>query len=71
MRPDVLARPVRTRGRLVSGSRRPNILLTGRPGIGKTTVIMRLAEHLEEREVVGFYTEEIRDRGRRQGFRAA
>ncbi len=31
---------------------------------------MRLAEHLEEREVVGFYTEEIRDRGRRQGFRA-
>jgi nucleoside-triphosphatase len=47
-----------------------NILLTGRPGIGKTTVIMRLAERLAERAVAGFYTEEIRPGTHRQGFRA-
>ena len=47
-----------------------NILLTGTPGIGKTTVMIRLAELLENRAVAGFYTEEIRKSGRRQGFRA-
>lgn len=48
----------------------PNILLTGPPGVGKTTVIMRLAESLAGRAVAGFYTEEIRRAGHRQGFRA-
>lgn len=47
-----------------------NLLLTGRPGVGKTTVIVRLAEQLADRQVAGFYTEEIREAGRRQGFRA-
>lgn len=47
-----------------------NILLTGRPGIGKTTVIIRLAEHVQDRTVAGFYTEEIRHGAHRQGFRA-
>ncbi|HUU83498.1 MAG TPA: nucleoside-triphosphatase [Phycisphaerae bacterium] len=53
------------------GARRGrNILLTGRPGIGKTTVMMRLIELARGRSPAGFYTEEIRqDRGR-QGFRA-
>lgn len=46
------------------------ILLTARPGAGKTTVIMRLAERLTDRTVAGFYTEEIRVGGHRRGFRA-
>jgi nucleoside-triphosphatase len=46
-----------------------NILLTGRPGVGKTTVVMRLAERLKDCRVAGFYTDEIREQGRRQGFR--
>lgn len=45
------------------------LLLTGRPGVGKTTVIKTVAERLGER-AGGFYTEEIRGPGgRRQGFR--
>jgi nucleoside-triphosphatase len=48
---------------------RQNILLTGRPGIGKTTVIAALAERLAAAGIVGFYTEEIRERGTRRGFR--
>lgn len=51
--------------------RRPsNILITGRPGIGKTTVVMKLAEGLKRRIVAGFYTEEIRRGTHREGFRA-
>ncbi len=44
------------------------LLLTGRPGIGKTTVIKEVAEGLGER-AGGFYTEEIRGPGGRKGFR--
>ncbi len=44
-----------------------NILLTGRPGVGKTTIIKKAIEGLEIR-VGGFYTEEIRKGGRRVGF---
>jgi nucleoside-triphosphatase len=47
-----------------------HILLTGRPGIGKTTVIVRLVERLQHLKVAGFYTEEMRERGQRRGFRA-
>jgi nucleoside-triphosphatase len=42
-------------------------LLTGRPGCGKTTLIRRLVENLGV-PVGGFYTEEIRRAGRREGF---
>jgi len=52
-------------------ARATNILLVGPPGVGKTTVIMRLATHLEGRAVAGFYTQEIRQAGRRLGFQAA
>ncbi|MDX1632451.1 MAG: nucleoside-triphosphatase [Thermoanaerobaculia bacterium] len=46
------------------------LLLTGRPGVGKTTVLRRVAESLGDRRLAGFYTEEIRDeRGHRRGFR--
>lgn len=44
------------------------VLLTGRPGCGKTTLVKRIVKNLPQR-VAGFYTEEIRDRGARVGFR--
>jgi nucleoside-triphosphatase len=45
------------------------LLITGRPGIGKTTVIRRVAGQLEGRRLCGFYTEEVREGGERRGFR--
>lgn len=63
-----------------------HLLLTGRPAVGKTTVVRRLAGRLsaaaaQEEDparppspppvvLAGFYTEEIRDGGKRRGFRA-
>jgi nucleoside-triphosphatase len=47
---------------------RKNILITGTPGIGKTTLIRKLAYELRDFDPVGFYTEEIRERGVRKGF---
>jgi nucleoside-triphosphatase len=44
------------------------ILLSGRPSCGKTTLIKRLVSHLAQ-SAGGFYTEEIRDRGMRVGFK--
>ncbi len=44
------------------------VLLTGRPGCGKTTLFKRVVKNLSQR-AAGFYTEEIRDRGVRVGFR--
>jgi nucleoside-triphosphatase len=44
------------------------ILLTGRPGCGKTTLIKRIVNDLPRR-AGGFYTEEIRDGGTRTGFK--
>ncbi len=47
------------------------LLLTGPPGIGKTTVLRRVADELLPGEVSGFLTEEVRETtGRRRGFRA-
>lgn len=46
----------------------PKVLLTGRPGIGKTTVIMRFLESVPSRRCRGFYTQEWRERGQRVGF---
>jgi nucleoside-triphosphatase len=43
--------------------------LTGAPGVGKTTVIQRVAEALSAQSLGGFYTEEIRHGDVRQGFR--
>jgi nucleoside-triphosphatase len=44
------------------------ILLTGRPGVGKTTIIKSIAERLGD-AAGGFYTAEIREGGRRRGFK--
>ncbi|UCC73234.1 MAG: AAA family ATPase [Gemmatimonadota bacterium] len=46
----------------------PRILLTGRPGCGKTTVIRRAVELIGLDRCAGFYTEEVRAGGRRIGF---
>ncbi|MGW2936707.1 nucleoside-triphosphatase [Streptomyces sp. NPDC001156] len=47
---------------------RTRILLEGRPGVGKTTAVRRLAVLLPSRAIVGFTTEEIRQDGARVGF---
>jgi nucleoside-triphosphatase len=44
------------------------LLLTGRPGVGKTTIIRTVAARLGAR-AGGFFTDEIREGGRRTGFR--
>jgi nucleoside-triphosphatase len=44
------------------------VLLTGRPGCGKTTLIKRVVNNLP-RGTGGFYTEEIRDDSMRTGFK--
>lgn len=52
------------------GRNAPHVLLIGgAPGIGKTTVLRRVAAGLATGTVRGFYTEEIREDGARQGFR--
>ena len=43
-----------------------NILIQGPPGIGKTTVIIKLSKLLKN--LSGFYTEEMREKGKRVGF---
>ncbi len=43
------------------------LLIAGRPGVGKTTLVRRLAEAFAG-QVGGFYTEEIRKGGKRVGF---
>ena len=46
------------------------ILLTGPPGCGKTTAVMKIARLLDRKlRLAGFYTEEMREAGRRVGFR--
>jgi nucleoside-triphosphatase THEP1 len=55
-------------GVAVSETRRvKNLLLTGRPGVGKTTVVQAVVG-LFPGELGGFFTEEIRERGTRRGF---
>jgi nucleoside-triphosphatase len=44
------------------------LILTGRPGIGKTTIVKTVARQLQGR-AGGFYTEEIFGPGGRKGFR--
>jgi nucleoside-triphosphatase len=45
-----------------------NLLITGLPGVGKTTLIKKLSKALKGLHPIGFYTEEIREEGVRKGF---
>jgi nucleoside-triphosphatase len=45
-----------------------NILITGLPGSGKTTLIRKLAGELRSCGPSGFFTQEIRVQGTRKGF---
>ena len=44
-----------------------NILITGVPGCGKSTLIEKVVKRIEV-PVTGFFTREIKERGRRVGF---
>ena len=46
-----------------------NILLTGHPGVGKTTLLKKVVARLGHLALTGFYTEEVRRQGSRVGFR--
>ncbi|MBI4343770.1 MAG: AAA family ATPase [Candidatus Omnitrophica bacterium] len=45
-----------------------HVLVIGRPGIGKTTLIRRVAAALRSYAIDGFVTDELREHGQRQGF---
>jgi nucleoside-triphosphatase len=45
-----------------------NLLFTGKPGIGKTTLVKNIIKNISINSY-GFYTEEIREKGKRVGFK--
>ncbi|MHA2066146.1 MAG: NTPase [Candidatus Thorarchaeota archaeon] len=47
---------------------RKNVILTGRPGIGKSTLIRKVINTLEPDRADGFWSEEIRENSTRVGF---
>ncbi len=50
------------------GDRPKNILITGIPGVGKTTLVKKILTQLRHLSLAGFFTEEIRKSGIRLGF---
>ena len=45
-----------------------NLIITGLPGVGKTTLIKGILHEIRSLNPIGFYTEEIREKGIRTGF---
>ena len=43
-------------------------LITGKPGVGKTTIVQKVIERMGSVNMAGFYTTEIRSKGTRMGF---
>ena len=43
-------------------------LITGKPGVGKTTLVQRIIGRMRSVRMAGFYTVEIRSKGSRVGF---
>ena len=43
-------------------------LITGKPGVGKTTLVQKIIERIRSVNMAGFYTAEIRSKGSRLGF---
>ena len=48
--------------------RHDKTLITGKPGVGKTTLIRKIVERMQSAKMTGFYTTEIRSKGSRVGF---
>ncbi|MCD6189718.1 MAG: NTPase, partial [Thermococcus sp.] len=47
------------------------IFITGLPRVGKTTLVLKVAEELKSHNlrIGGFITQEVREKGRRVGFK--
>jgi nucleoside-triphosphatase len=45
-----------------------NIIITGLPGVGKTTLIKKVFHEIRSLSPIGFHTEEIREHAIRKGF---
>jgi nucleoside-triphosphatase len=43
-------------------------LITGKPGVGKTTLVQKIIKRMGSVNMAGFYTSEIRSEGSRLGF---
>ena len=43
-------------------------LITGKPGVGKTTLIRKIIQEIQPLSMSGFFTSEIRSKGYRSGF---
>lgn len=48
--------------------RHAKTLITGKPGVGKTTLIRKIIEQIQPLSMAGFFTSEIRSGGYRSGF---
>ena len=59
---------MREEGLLDRGMKK-NLLITDKPGVGKTMLVMKVIE-VSASNARGFYTMEIRIGGERKGFRA-
>jgi len=48
--------------------RHAKTLITGKPGVGKTTLVQKIIKRMGSVNMAGFYTAEIRSKGPRLGF---
>ncbi|MBW1754436.1 MAG: hypothetical protein JRJ46_15480 [Deltaproteobacteria bacterium] len=48
--------------------RHAKTLITGKPGVGKTTLVQKIIERMQSVNMAGFCTAEIRGMGSRLGF---